>query len=316
MQPTFNRRVLLASAGAAAASLTTGRPLAANEPAVPTARRPRFRYSLNTSTIRGQKKSLPEIVEIAAKTGYDGIEPWIREIQDYVRGGGKLNDLKKRITDVGLTVVNAIGFAAWIVDDDAARAKGLESARRDMDLVRQIGGSRIAAPPVGATRQSGLNLFKAAERYRALLQAGRKIGVTPQLEVWGFSRSLSRLGEVLLVAAESGDSDACILPDVYHIYKGGSAFTAFDLIAGNAIHVFHMNDYPADPPRAKISDADRVYPGDGVAPLPQLLRSLKRTGFAGALSLELFNRRYWKQDALAVAGTGLRKMKAAVEKAG
>jgi hypothetical protein len=35
-------------------------------------------------------------------------------------------------------------------------------------------------------------------------------------------------------------------------------------------------------------------------------------GFSGYLSLEVFNREYWKQDALVVARTGLEKMRAAV----
>ena len=64
--------------------------------------------------------------------------------------------------------------------------------------------------------------------------------------------------------------------------------------------------------RETISDANRVYPGDGVAPLTQILRDLFATGFAGALSLELFNRTYWEQDAVTVARTGLEKMKAAI----
>ena len=59
-----------------------------------------------------------------------------------------------------------------------------------------------------------------------------------------------------------------------------------------------MNDYPAKPPRSEITDAHRVYPGDGVAPLASMLRDLRRIGFRGVLSLELFNRDYWKQDAL------------------
>jgi len=42
------------------------------------------------------------------------------------------------------------------------------------------------------------------------------------------------------------------------------------------------------------------------------LRDLRATGFRGVLSLELFNPTYWKQDALAVARTGLDKMRAAV----
>jgi hypothetical protein len=39
------------------------------------------------------------------------------------------------------------------------------------------------------------------------------------------------------------------------------------------------------------------------------------TGFRGMLSLELFNRDYWKQDALTVAKTGLEKTQASVRKA-
>jgi sugar phosphate isomerase/epimerase len=74
-----------------------------------------------------------------------------------------------------------------------------------------------------------------------------------------------------------------------------------------------MNDYPADPPRASITDAHRVYPGDGVAPLKEMLRDLRHLGFGGYLSLELFNREYWKQDAMQVARTGLEKMRAVAE---
>jgi sugar phosphate isomerase/epimerase len=312
MTHILHRRELLATAGIAtlAGFATTGESRAAEEnPA------PKLRYCLNMSTIREHKLSLVEKIDVAAKAGYDAIEPWTGDLQQYADGGGSLDDLKKRIADHGMTVESAIGFARWIVDDEAERAKGLEAAKRDMNLVRRIGGSRIAAPPSGATGEPRLELLAAAERYRALLEAGREIGVIPQLEVWGFSKNLSRLGETALVAIESRHPDACILPDVYHLYKGGSDFEGLSLISVGAIHVFHMNDYPDQPPRAEISDAHRVYPGDGVAPLAHILRLLFRNGFRGALSLELFNRDYWKQDPLLVAGAGLEKMKASVEQA-
>ena len=61
---------------------------------------------------------------------------------------------------------------------------------------------------------------------------------------------------------------------------------------------------------------DRVFPGDGIAPLPQVIRDLRSLGFSGTLSLELFNPEYWKQDAFLVAKTGLRKLKDAVRAAG
>jgi 2-keto-myo-inositol isomerase len=141
---------------------------------------------------------------------------------------------------------------------------------------------------------------------------GAEIGVTPQLELWGFSKTLSRLSELAYVATEAAHPNACVLPDVYHIYKGGSQFESLAMIEASRMQVFHMNDYPSTPSRAEIADRDRVYPGDGVAPLVQILTTLNDNGFNGTLSLELFNESYWKQPAAEVAGTGLEKMRAVV----
>lgn len=278
---------------------------------------PRFKFCLNTSTIRKKQIPLDKEIELIAKAGYDAIEPWMNEIQQFKANGGNLKDLRKKISDLGLTVESAIGFANWISDDATERSKGLENAKKDMDLLKEIGGIRIAAPPVGAQAASApkIDLFAAAERYAALLEVGRNAGVLPQLELWGFSKNLSRLGEVAFVAIESGHPDACVLTDVYHIYKGGSDFNGLKLFAGSALTVLHMNDYPANPPRQTIADKDRVYPGDGIAPISDILQKMAQNGFAGVLSLELFNETYWNQDPEIVLMTGLQKMKSAVQHA-
>jgi sugar phosphate isomerase/epimerase len=162
-----------------------------------------FKYCLNMSTIRGQELGLVGEIEVAAKAGYKAIEPWIRSIRTYMANGGSLKDVKKRIDDLGLPVESAIGFAGWIVDDPKERAKGLEEARSDMDILAQIGGKRLAAPPKGATKEAGLDLLAAAERYRILLEIGDEMGVVPMVEVWGFSKNLHRLGQAVFVAIET-----------------------------------------------------------------------------------------------------------------
>jgi len=271
-------------------------------------------FALNTSTVRGQKLSDIEQIEVTAKAGFDGIVPWNGDLQKYADQGGSLGDLKKRIEDLGLTVDSAIGFANCIVDDEEARKQGLENAKKEMSLVKAIGGARVAAPPVGAHRGNVTPppLPVIAERYRALLEVGEKIGVTPQLELWGFSPTLSKLSELAYVAAGAEHPNACVLPDFYHIYKGGSDFSALGMIEASRMHCFHMNDYPADPPRESIADKDRVFPGDGVCPLPKIIRQLLDHGFKGTFSLELFNPDYWERDALEVATEGLAKSKAVV----
>ncbi|HBV61713.1 MAG TPA: xylose isomerase [Rhodopirellula sp.] len=272
---------------------------------------------MNTSTVRGQKLSIEEQVDLTAKAGYDGIEPWIRDIQQYVDDGRSVADLKKRIADAGLTVDSAIGFANWIVDDPDARAKGLEQAKQEMALVKAIGGGRVAAPPVGAHRGDSTPppLPVIAERYRALLEVGKQVGVVPQLELWGFSPTLSKLSELAYVSAGAGHPDACVLPDFYHIYKGGNDFASLGMIEASRMHCFHMNDYPAEPPIAEISDKHRVFPGDGVCPLPKIIRQLIDHGFAGTFSLELFNPEYWEREPAGVATEGLEKSRAVVQAA-
>jgi len=305
----LSRRSLLASGVLSLGMANLGR---SAQTAAPKAS---FRYSLNMGTILGLKLGLAEQVDVAIKAGYHGIEPWIRDIEAYAKAGGNLADIRKKLADSGVAVEGGIGFANWIVDDDAARARGLETARHDMDLLVRIGGTRIAAPPAGATDKS-LDLSTVARRYRALCDIGEQIGVVPQVEIWGASRTLSRLGEAMFVAIESGYAKAAVLPDVYHIHRGGGTYEGIRLCTAQAIPVIHMNDYPADPPREKLRDEHRVYPGDGIAPLDNILRDLAVVNPNCVLSLELFNREYWKNDALTIARTGLEKMKAAVAKAG
>jgi sugar phosphate isomerase/epimerase len=296
-----------------AAAIAADSAAAADTPAP--AKSPPLRFCLNTGTIAGFKLPLDKEVELAAKAGYDGIEPWTRNITRYVEAGGSLEDLAKRCADLGLVVENAIGFPRWAVDDQQQRAEGLEAMRREMDMVAQLGGRRIAAPPAGINRTAGVDLRKVAERYRGVLELGRKMGVVPQLEIWGSAQTLGTVAEAAFVAVAADHPDACLLLDAYHMYKGGSGFNGLKLLSGAAMHLFHINDYPADPPRETIRDEHRVYPGDGVAPLCSIFRDLHAGGFRGALSLELFNREYWKQDALSVARTGLKKTQEVVRQA-
>jgi 2-keto-myo-inositol isomerase len=277
--------------------------------------------ALNTSTIRGQKLSVPQQIEVAADAGYDGIEPWIRDLREYVEQGGSLSELKKQLDGRGLTLSGAIGFAKWIVSDPDERQAGLDEARRDMELVRQLGGTQMAAPPIGAHNAKALDevgeldLNTIALRYRDLLVVGEEMGVTPLLELWGFSPTLSRLGELAYVATQAAQSSAAVLPDFYHIYKGGNEMTGLGMIEASRMPLFHINDYPAEPAIATIADKDRVFPGDGACPLTDTIAMLLRNGFQGTFSLELFNPTYWKRPAAEVAAEGYRKSKSVIDQA-
>jgi 2-keto-myo-inositol isomerase len=294
------RKAMIAMSAVAASSVFPAQAASKSEP---------FIYSLNMSTLRGHKLGFRKELEVASKAGYRSVEIWINTLQDYLKSGGSLSDARKIINDLGLRVEDAIGFAPWIVDDKVTRTKALEQLKVEMDQLAAIGCNRIAAPPMGATTGDALELAAVAERYRTILELGDRTTVVPHLELWGFSKNLSRVGEILYVAAETTHPSARVLMDVYHLHKGGSGMESVNNVGKPLIEIFHINDYPAAPPREKITDADRVYAGDGVAPLKDLLKALKNPDRPVILSFEVFNNEYYGQDALLVAKTGLEKMK-------
>lgn len=274
-----------------------------------------FSFSLNTSTIMRQNIGLMAEIELAAKTGFNGIEVWMRTVEDFTKKGGKLTDVKKKAADEGIIIENSIGFANWIVDDPNQRLDAMEQLKREMDILNQIGCKRIAAPPFGAHQSGKINLKQAASRFRAVVDLGESMGIKPMLELWGFSVNLNLLGEALFVSAESGASNPLLLVDVYHLFKGGSTLTGLKILEGSCLEVFHMNDYPADFSNDKIADKDRIMPGDGIAPMKEILTILNNKNTPIVLSLELFNEEYWKKDAKETAKIGLEKLKMVVENA-
>jgi sugar phosphate isomerase/epimerase len=301
----MNRRKLLQLAGISAGISLLPRSLYAAA-APPSAA---FTYCLNMATIRGHKLGFIKELEVAAKAGFRSVEIWIDSLQTYLQNGGTISDAKRRINDLGIKVENAIGFAKWIVPDEAERKKGIEQMKQEMELLAQIGCPRTAAPPIGATEGILLDLPQVAERYRTILQLGDQTGVVPQLELWGFSKNLSKLSEVAYVAIQSGHPSARILLDVFHLYKGGSSLATLPLVSSYAVEILHVNDYVANMPATTITDADRIYPGDGIAPIRTILQTLKNPQRPLIISTEIFNKNYYRQDALTVASTALAKMK-------
>lgn len=297
------RRNLLKSLALAPLAAAVGTSTAQAQPK----KESRFKFSLNTSTIRGQKLGLPEIIELAARAGYDGFEPWMMEIQGYLDSGKSLASLKKLASDAGLDFFDCIGFPTWMAQDAEKSKAGFSQMEKEMGILADLGCPRVAAPAIGS--EAPLDLMQAGEKYKRLLDLGRKTGVMPQLEFWGAFPSFHHLGQALMVAAVADDKDAKILADVYHLFRGGSGFEGMKLLDGQAIDIFHMNDVPGNIPRLEQQDKDRVMPGDGAAPMKELAETLKAKGGEIILSLELFNPTYYAMDASVVVKEGLEKMK-------
>ncbi len=303
MSERIGRRRMLSRTTMGAAALLAGRAVPAQGPNA--RQNADWIITLNASTIR--PASLDEKIRAAAEAGYDGLELWSNEISDHARSGGSLEALGKRLADLGLIVPNVIGLQGCMPESDDERPQTLERVRRQMEEAAAVGARHIAAVP--APDRPDIDILWAAERYRELLELGEEIGVIPAVEFVGFLQGINRLGEAAAIAIEADHPRACLVADTFHLYRGGSGFRGVKHLAPEFIACFHLNDVPAEPAQFELKDADRIYPGDGILPLPRLLADLRAIGFRGPLSLEMFNRDHWKQDPVEVAKTGMAKIR-------
>jgi sugar phosphate isomerase/epimerase len=266
-------------------------------------------YCLNTSTIRNCGLNVQEKIKVTAQAGYQGIEIWVSEIEDYLKNGGTLPKLKAILDQYAITMPNLIAFPQWAHPDATIRAKALEEAKYVFEMAKALDSTYVAAPPMGITEMVDLPLEDIAGYYKDLIKAVQNTGVTPLLEFWGHSKKLGSLKEAIQVMKLVGESEVVLLADVFHAAKTKGSFELLAELKGSQLGLLHVNDYPYADDIKKLNDSQRVYPGDGVAPLKQIFDTLKKIGYNGMFSLELFNEEYEKSGAENVAKTGLEKMK-------
>lgn len=267
---------------------------------------------LDTATVR--PASLREKVKIAAKAGYDAIEPWDGELAEFEAGGGNLKDLGKEIRDLGLFVPSIIGLWNALPPTPELFEASLVDTRRRMRMAADIGSEHIQTIP--NTVGDNYDQRWVAARYRDLIELAKDDYGLHAALVFVKYFPLKTLGQAMGVALDANHPDAMVIPDTYHMHISEGGFEGLPLISGKSIAIFQFSDAPATPALAQLDDSHRVYPGDGILPLTKALRDLKAIGFEKCVSLELYNPEYWKQDLQQVAETGLRKTLAVIHEAG
>jgi sugar phosphate isomerase/epimerase len=267
---------------------------------------------LDTATIR--PASLKEKVSIAAEAGYDGIEPWDSELEEFEKNGGNLKALGAEIKKLGLKVPSVIGLWNAIPGTMPEFQLSLKETRRRMRMAHDIGAEHIQTIP--NTLPENYNQKWVAERYRDIIEIGMKeFNIKPAL-VFVKYFTIKTLGQAVGIAMDANHPNALVIPDVYHMYISGGGFEGLKMLKGDAIAIFQFNDAPNTPAFKDLKDEHRVYPGDGILPLTSIFKDLKATGYKGFISLEMYNPNYYKEDLLQVAKTGLRKTLEVLKKAG
>ena len=80
--------------------------------------------------------------------------------------------------------------------------------------------------------------------------------------------------------------------DTFHFYAGGSTIDSIEKVDKEKIFILHINDEEGLP-KNELQDAHRLYPGEGVIPLNEIVSSLRKVHFDGPVSIEMFRPEYW-----------------------
>jgi 2-keto-myo-inositol isomerase len=245
---------------------------------------------LDTATL-DKGIGIEEKLRLAAEAGFDCVEPWDRELEQYEREGGDLKDIKKLVADLGLYIPSVIGlWNALDVSEEKFEAR-IEEHRNRLRMVSAIGSQCVQVIP-NMKDKDFFDPAMASWCYRRVLDmAIEDYGMRGAGVVFlNFFSPLSTLAEATQVAFGADHEKAQVIPDTFHMFLGNSKLENFHHLQGDFITIFQFSDCPPGvKPHDRHEDKIRVLPGDGVLPLVDCLKTLKEINYRGPISLELYN---------------------------
>ena len=232
----------------------------------------------------------------SAGAGYRGsLEGWARAGIRYVElNAGLVDDFletdslaaaRRVLTDNGLTPVSASVGVGGLWEPNPDHASALENLRKRCEMFADLGLERVYSS-TGTSQEFSEDDYKVgADNMRKAGEVAREFNLTMMVEFVRTSSFISTLTTTLQMTRASGTVAPML--DFYHFLSGLSRLEDLDLLRPGEIAHVHFQDVP-DMPRELLTSRTRAIPGDGIAPVPQVLRKLTEKGYAGALSVELF----------------------------
>jgi 2-keto-myo-inositol isomerase len=242
-----------------------------------------------TSAAAGYRKSL----EGYARAGIKYVEVVFPHLETFVKTDG-MPAAKKLLSDLGLTAVSCGGVRGlWEPNPD--RMTAVEDMKRLGTMAAELGVDRLVCP-CGTTGKYTADDYKRG--VDNMLEAGeiaKQIPITLMVEFMRGSTFIGTLPTSLRLTREAAHPNVKPMFDFYHFWAGLSKFEDLELMrTGEFLHV-HFQDVP-DLPRELLDSTTREVPGEGISPLPRILRALAAKGYSGPLSVELFYPRYQNAD--------------------
>jgi sugar phosphate isomerase/epimerase len=249
----------------------------------------------NTSSGAGFRRSL----EGWAAAGIRNVE-----LTDVLLDGFLANDTaagaRKLLGDLNLTPVSTAAVLPDVWIPGPARAASLETWRRRCEQFVALGANKIYCPSITSRPVTREDFAATPDCIREVGEITKGHGLTAMIEFARTSTHLATLPSTLRVIREAAHPSVRPMLDFFHFWSGLSKLEDLDLLVPGELAHVHFQDL-LEGPRELINNDWRLIPGDGVAPVVRILRTLADKGYAGALSVELFRAEFTNGDPREVA---------------
>ncbi|HEV7326028.1 MAG TPA: TIM barrel protein [Bosea sp. (in: a-proteobacteria)] len=258
--------------------------------------------SIATVSLSGD---LADKLRAIAAAGFDGVEVFEN---DFLTFDGNPRDVGKMIADLGLAIVAFQPFRDFEGMPEPLRRRTFERARRKFELMNEL-GAKLMLICSNVSPQSLGGIDRAAHDLNELGDLAAKHDVRVGFEALAWGRHVNDYRDAWEIVRRANHQRIGLILDSFHTLARRSPVEPIASIPGDRIELVQLADAPQlDMDVLSWSRHFRNFPGQGDLPVADFLRAVEATGYAGPLSLEIFNDQFRAGSAKRVAVDGLRSL--------
>jgi sugar phosphate isomerase/epimerase len=243
----------------------------------------------------------------ASAAGCPAVEVWLTKLETHLERHSA-DDTAKLLADRGVALAAAAYQGGLLLSQGETRKAHFDHFKRRLDLCQRLGVPTLVLVADFAQASDPAALQRAVVSLAQAAQWAAGFGVTLALEFRGSDTFCACLDTAVSFVEACREPNVGVCLDVFHYYKGPSKPEDLDrLTARNLAHV-QVCDV-AGVPRELMTDADRVFPGEGDFHLGPVVSRLRQIGYSGYVSLELMNPVLWRSNPAQVAELGMASLR-------
>ena len=244
-------------------------------------------------------------IRIAKELGFGGIEIVASKLIRFIENEGSLSDLKAMMNDADVVPVAINAIKDVEVQSTCERNKVIEETKLLSRTAQELGCPTIQLVPFCSLDGRPLEdiLKLTAMNIKEIAKIGQEFNVRYQLEPIAFS-GIHSLKDSLKLIDIVDEPNVGMVIDFWHLWAGGE--TEPEEVAKldkEIIYGIHFCDGKKNPKGAEWDEAAlRSYlPGDGDMDVQAWVDAVKKTGYEGSWSSELYSPKHWEYDLMDIA---------------